>query len=273
MTRPPSLYTIDILNQPQGPFAEDEVRALADEHEEVLVYDAASDAWLPIGEFRATPVNADPDRALAGRATDARDGGLAPRQQIARAIEEILGICRGLVADGVVNEREAVFLDDWCRANPIVRELWPVAELVDRIRASFTDGVLRDHERRDLERTLRRIVGAAVRPQDAIRGAGRLPLDLPEPSVSFPGKRFVLTGEFLYGDSERVRRAVTERGGIVDETPDLETDYVIVGAIGGADWQRAPWGATVTRAERIRAQGGRLGIIAEDHWSRHLRRR
>jgi len=275
VTRPPSLYTIDILNQPQGPFEEDEIRSLAgehDEHEEILVYDAGTGAWKSIGEFTALPANLDPDRPLAGRAGDTRDGDLAPRQRIAHAIEEILGICRGLVADGVVNEREAVFLDEWCKANPQARQCWPVVDLVDRIRTAFRDGVLGERERRDLEQVLRRIVGAVERPKDVARGATRLPFDVPEPRVAFTGKRFVVAGEFLYGDLARVSRAITERGGAVQEAPDLDTDFVVVGTIGRSEWQRAPWGAAVARAERVRAQGGRLTIIAEDHWARHLRR-
>lgn len=39
------------------------------------------------------------------------------RQQRDRAADELVGLCRGVLADGAVSSQEARFLLDWCERN------------------------------------------------------------------------------------------------------------------------------------------------------------
>lgn len=59
-----------------------------------------------------------------------------------RQIDTLIGLCKGVVADGVVNQGEAEFLRDWLAANEITVRSNPVTyallERIDGMRATTT---------------------------------------------------------------------------------------------------------------------------------------
>ena len=50
-----------------------------------------------------------------------------------RLVAELLGLCRGLIADGTVNDIEAITLAAWLHAHPTVTSGFPGRELVARV--------------------------------------------------------------------------------------------------------------------------------------------
>lgn len=78
----------------------------------------------------------------------ARDFQAALRQ--GRNTDELIGICRGCVADGEVSEGEARFVTTWLQNNKEIREHWPGSILWARIDHMLSDGVIDEAERKDL---------------------------------------------------------------------------------------------------------------------------
>ena len=59
---------------------------------------------------------------------------VAAEQQVQdRLIDELIGICRGVIADGHVDEREAIFLGQWIENHREIADRWPVNILYSRL--------------------------------------------------------------------------------------------------------------------------------------------
>jgi hypothetical protein len=63
-----------------------------------------------------------------------------------RLIDELIGICRGVIADDNVDEREAIFLGQWIENHRDIANRWPVNVLYARITEMLKDGVLSKDE-------------------------------------------------------------------------------------------------------------------------------
>ncbi len=88
-------------------------------------------------------------------ATHDRDGqptnaALNKRGRTVREVDELIGLCKGIVADGVINSEEALFLQDWLEHNRESRGVWPASVLYPRIQSMLADGTLDNEEEREL---------------------------------------------------------------------------------------------------------------------------
>ena len=117
-----------------------------------------------------------------------------------RLIDELIGICRGVIADGVVDEREAIFLGQWIENHREVADKWPVNVVYARVTEMLCDGILSIDEKAELLSTLRDLTGEGSELQQPNQSTS-LPLTRPEPVVDFEGKVFSLTGKFVFGSS------------------------------------------------------------------------
>lgn len=68
-----------------------------------------------------------------------------------RSISELVGIAKGLVADGIVNESEADFLVTWLQENQHLT-CWPFDVLNTRVAQMLEDGLIVAEERADMYR-------------------------------------------------------------------------------------------------------------------------
>ena len=71
-----------------------------------------------------------------------------------RAINELLGLAKGIAADGIVNQKEAEFLQKWLVANTAVKDNPIIAALFKRINEMLEDNNLDDEEAQELLRHL-----------------------------------------------------------------------------------------------------------------------
>lgn len=113
-----------------------------------------------------------------------------------RDLCELLGLARGLLADGVVTPGEATLLHDWVARHGDALDHWAVRTVHHRLGTHFEDGVIDDEERADLKVLLDSLVGgklSAVCDSDA---ATTLPIDQPPPTIEWRGQIYVFTGRF-----------------------------------------------------------------------------
>jgi hypothetical protein len=184
-----------------------------------------------------------------------------------RDLTEMLGLVKGLLADGVVTDAEAAHLANWAQHHPDATEQWPIPALKARLDQIFADGQVDDGERRDLAELLEAIVGGTAGIIVGEDAATELPLDQPPPAIHWPGSVFVFTGKFAFGPRAECQRVVLELGGECDDNITRRTRYLVLGTFGSRDWVHTSFGRKIQKAVEYRASGVPLAIVAEDHWA------
>jgi len=196
--------------------------------------------------------------------TSSRVRALQAQRRIEQGLAEMVGLVRGVVADGVVSSDEATRLSEWTRANPEPAARWPANILARRLGRIFADGRVDARERDRL---------AALLAQLAANGfplATDLPITRPEPEVVFEGQTFVFAGELAYGPTRACEREVLELGGTCERTVNRRTDYVVIGALAASDWAQAAFGTLVDEVVQYRSRGVPIAVITEEHWASAL---
>jgi NAD-dependent DNA ligase len=183
-----------------------------------------------------------------------------------RLVAELLGVCKGLVCEGVVSDGELLGLRRWIGAHPGVQHGYPGSVLTSRLLHVFEDGVISDGERAELSEVLMDLTGETLDHHQPLNRSTRLPLDHPVPTILFDGREHVFTGRMLYGTRSQIARLVTDRGGRVGSTVTRQTDYLVVGPIGSRAWLESTHGTKILRALELRTGGHAVHIVAEDAW-------
>ncbi|MEQ1855999.1 MAG: BRCT domain-containing protein [Longimicrobiales bacterium] len=195
---------------------------------------------------------------------------LQAQRRIEQGLAEMVGLVRGVVADGVVSSDEATRLAEWTRANPEPAARWPANILARRLGRIFADGRLDGRERDRLATLLAKL---ARNPEAIGRGfplATDLPITRPEPDVVFEGQTFVFAGELVYGPTRACEREVLELGGTCERTINRRTDYVVIGSIAASDWSQSAFGGLVDEVVQYRSRGIPIAVITEEHWASAL---
>ena len=186
-----------------------------------------------------------------------------------RLIDELIGICRGVIADGEVDEKEAIYIGQWIENHREIAEKWPVNILYARLMEMLRDGVLNKTEKVELLETLRNITGDSAMFQEANHST-TLPLDAPAPSITFAGKSFCLTGRFVFGSTFDCEETISELGGSISESPSEETDYLVIGEFCSPEWRHTTFGRSIELAVELKENGGSISIVSEEQWVESL---
>src|SRR5262249_29876020 len=142
--------------------------------------------------------------------------------------------------------------------------------LAQRMEAIFADGQVDAAEQAELLRMLTRISAARPMPFSARREAVPLPLTLPEPPVDFAGRAFCMAGSFIYGPRTRCEQEVKLRGGRCVPDPSAPADFLVIGTLSHADWQRSPEAEKIQNALDLRNRGLHVAVVSEEHWATAL---
>jgi hypothetical protein len=201
----------------------------------------------------------------------APSASITSRARRDRGTDELLGLCRGILADGGVNQSEAAFLLDWLERHREFLGTYPFDVLYRRVSDSLADGVLDLDEERDLLEALVRAVGGETHTADGSTSlATDLPFDEPFPALVYPGQLYVVTGVFDYGSRSLVNDAIELRGGLVKGGISKKIRYLVVGNIGSRDWKHSSFGRKIEQAIELRSLGHPLCLVPEHHWRASL---
>lgn len=202
----------------------------------------------------------------------APSANLTRRRRSDRAVDELVGICRGVLADGHVNEVEARFLRDWIERNAALASTWPFEPLYARLATILADDFIDADESADLHDTLARFVGGEIYDEKAEVASlsTTLPLTDPPPAIVFPERNFVVTGTFGYGSRKEVAAAILQRGGELASAVSKKVHYLVIGELGSRDWMHSNAGRKIEHAVELRSLGAPLAIVSESHWGSSL---
>jgi NAD-dependent DNA ligase len=179
--------------------------------------------------------------------------GYNESRRIDRAVDEMIGLLRGIIASGSVTPAAIIELAKWLLRNQEAATTWPVSAVVNEVGPALGTRRITERDCERLHSLFLQITGPdAGLYENAATG---LPLTDPAPDVKFAGRVFVFTGKFRYGSRRVCRAAVVERGGAWEENITRETSYVVIGAIGSADWVHSVYGRKIEHAVQLRESG------------------
>lgn len=181
-----------------------------------------------------------------------------------RKVDQLIGLCEGILADGSVVQQEAEFLRNWVANNPELISHWPANILFARLHEFLEDGVLDSDEEQELLTLLMDITGLHTSEG---KTSSSLPLCEPPPEVEFEGKKFVLTGRFASGARKECEALISDLGGATGSSVSGAVDYLVIGTMVSDQWIHESFGRKIERAVELREEGKGVSIISEEHWA------
>lgn len=185
-----------------------------------------------------------------------------------RAVNELIGLAHGLMADGKIDQGEAEYLRHWLATNVLVTDNPLIGCLLDRVSSYLEDGVLDEDEAADLFDALHQFTGGQS-GIDGLQMATKLPIDKPVPEIVIPGRRFCFTGTFAFGSRKDCEKAVKELGGSAGSL-NRSTEYLVIGVYATGSWAHSSFGRKIEKAIDLKQAGCPVAILGEEHWASSL---
>lgn len=182
-----------------------------------------------------------------------------------RQIDTLIGLSKGLLADGSVNQKEAEYLHNWLVQNRHASDNPMIQNLFERIDLMLEDGILDDEESHDLFALLGSLTGESGAIGEVPKTT-TLPIDLPMPSITFNGSTFLFTGTFVFGTRKQCQDLIISLGGINAKSVSKNVNYLVLGDYVTSSWAHESFGRKIEKAMKYREEGVPLAIITEKHW-------
>jgi NAD-dependent DNA ligase len=185
-----------------------------------------------------------------------------------RQIDELIGLVRGVAADGDLNQAEAELLQRWLAANLAVSQQPIIRTLYDRVNEALEDGVLDEVEKKSLLDTFNSFSRRDFGLGEVLKSC-TLPLSDPAPILKFHGTTYCFTGTFIYGQRKDCEQAVMQRGGACGRLT-KSTDVLVIGAYATDSWKHSSFGNKIMKAVGWRDEGHPISIVSEEYWAKSL---
>jgi NAD-dependent DNA ligase len=181
-----------------------------------------------------------------------------------RQIDELIGIARGIAADGTLNQPEVEFLQKWLAANQGISDQPVIGVLYRRINEVLRDNQLDSSEARELLDTLNALADRDFELGEVLKSSS-LPLCSPAPKLSFAGVKYCFTGTFNFGQRKACEKAVFELGAEAGSLTQ-KTNVLVIGAYATESWKHSSFGNKIISASEWRENGLPISIVSEEHW-------
>lgn len=186
-----------------------------------------------------------------------------------RQIDELIGLARGLIADGSINSAEVEFLEKWLVANLSISQQPLIETLYRRVKEILADGIADEEECRDLFTALSNFTAADGELGEPSKSTS-LPFCDPSPSLRFEGASYCFTGTFSFGQRKHCESATIAKGARCGSLT-KKTDFLVVGSYATESWKHSSFGNKILKAVDMRDAGVPIAIVGEPHWSSQLR--
>lgn len=181
-----------------------------------------------------------------------------------RQVDTLIGLSKGITADGKVDQAEAEFLQTWLiqnshSENPII------INLLEKVGAMLEDGILDAEESTELLAVLDSISGEKSEIGE-ISKTSALPICDPPPEVVFQENTFLFTGTCAFGTRKQCQAAIESLGGINSKGVTKTLNFLILGTYVTDSWAHESFGRKIEKAMSYRNTGFAISIISEEHW-------
>jgi NAD-dependent DNA ligase len=177
-----------------------------------------------------------------------------------RQIDTLIGIGKGLIADGKLDQVEAEFLLTWLVQSRQATDNPIVLNLLDKVGSFLEDGTLDRDESDELLGILRKITGAPSELGELAKTSS-LPINEPVPQIVFPQRSFLFTGTCAFGTRKQCQEATESLGGLNAKGVTKDLDYLVLGTYVTDSWAHETFGRKIEKAMAYRDQGVPLGKV------------
>lgn len=191
-------------------------------------------------------------------------------RRLVKASQTLMGICSGLIADGMIHEREVIYLRAWLAENEEVSTVWPGSSIAQRVAEIVADGVITQDERDSLLSLLQELTSEHF--SDTGYSLPESPAGMfdDDPCIIYPGRTFCFTGKFFFGTRASCERAVEKRGAVTQDSITRKVDFLIVGGMTSPDWITSSYGLKLQKAKQLQDAGHDIVITTEKFWTAQL---
>lgn len=183
-----------------------------------------------------------------------------------KAIELLLGMVTGIVADQQLHDMEIKFLSSWLAENEYAASVWPGCVIAQRIRLVMEDGVITDEERSHLLETLQQVaVSNFADTGSAASEVLQLPLQ-DDGHVDIRDRHICLTGEFIFGTRSTCEKISQAVGALPVSSVTKKVAYLVIGTNVSPHWAHTSYGRKIEQAIELQQNGHPIRIISERKW-------
>ena len=182
-----------------------------------------------------------------------------------RQIDTLIGLSKGLLADGKVDQSEAEFLYTWLIQSRQTTDNPVIINLLSRVDAMLLDGVLDQEESAELLSILHKLTGEPSEVGELAKTSS-LPVDEPAPRIIFEGNQFLFTGTCVYGTRKDCQAVIEQFGGFNAKGVTKKLNYLVLGTYVTDSWIHESYGRKIEKAMQYRDEGVPITIITEQHW-------
>jgi hypothetical protein len=184
-------------------------------------------------------------------------------------MQRLQGMLAGILADGLINEKELQALDKWVEDRSYLKRCWPYDKLQSIIAHVMRDGRIDAQEHEALLQFFGEFVSDGTRKAVGVleQGVTVSGVCTMSPSIEFRESRFCFTGTSERGSRDYVASVVAALGGMFHRCLRGDTDYLIVGGEGNPSWTFSCYGRKVEEAIERSRNGQQIAIVHEyDFW-------
>lgn len=182
-----------------------------------------------------------------------------------RQVDTLIGLSKGLIADGKINQQEAEVLLTWLIQNSLNTKNPLIHNLLNKVAAMLEDGILDNDESNDLFATMQQFAGESSAVGELAKTTS-LPVCNPPPEVIFNGKTFLFTGTCAFGTRSECQNATRSLGGQIANNVTKDVSYLVLGTYVTDSWKHETFGRKIEKATQYRDEGLPISIITENHW-------
>lgn len=181
-----------------------------------------------------------------------------------RQVDTLIGLSKGITADGKVDQAEVEFLQTWLvqnsqSDNPII------INLLNKVGEMLEDGILDQEESEELLNILHSISGEQTELGEVSR-TSTLPTCSPAPNIEYKGSSFLFTGTCAFGTRKECQFVIESLDGINAKSVTKTLDYLVLGTYVTDSWIHESFGRKIEKAMQYRDSGLPIKIITEEHW-------
>lgn len=188
--------------------------------------------------------------------------------QVTNDIQRLHGILGGILADGVVTEKELKGLSEWLMVHEDLKTCWPYDEIDSIVTAVMADQRIDESEQKTLQLLFSEFVqiedDKTITRPPILQGQKISGLCAVSPEIKFENSVFCFTGASSRYERSELKEIVIKFGGKYTNNVAKSLDYLVIGAEGNPCWAYACYGRKVEAAVKLRKEGHKLLLVHEN---------
>lgn len=216
-------------------------------------------------------ITADEIQELRDLISDVLEYGEGAGTDIDGLTNQLLGILKGVTADGILNRPEIMSIKTALDDYPDLTTRWPGDLIHQRLNDILADDVITDEEAQDLCNTLSKIVAQTFKESGLATGMATQYLCDDPSELDLVGQLVCFTGTFVSDNRSGLKRKAAEHGAIPQKSLNQKTDYLVLGTMASRDWKFTSYGRKIETVLENRKKGSSTLILSEYCWQRATR--